>query len=372
MESRPTGVDKIATLRDRLAELDGDILQLVARRQTLAAELGRLKAATGHPIHDYAQEKEVIDRARRSAAKLNVGGEMAEQLVLLLIRASLTVQEQDRVEASGEGGGRKVLLIGGAGRMGRWLARFLASQGFAVEVADPAGPVADLPHLDDWRDSSLEHDMIVVATPLRTSRVVLEELGARRPRGVVFDIGSLKTPLRPGLMALADAGVAVTSIHPMFGPDTELLFGRHVVFVDVGVPEATRRVRELFASTMAIQVDMDLESHDRLVAYVLGLSHAVNIAFFTALAESGETAQRLAQLSSTTFDAQLEVSRSVAGENPHLYYEIQALNEYGMEALAALCDAVMRVRSVVHDSDEDGFATMMRRGEQYLREVPRR
>lgn len=46
---------------------------------------------------------------------------------------------------------------------------------------------------------------------------------------------------------------------------------------------------------------MDPESHDGLIAYVLGLSHALNIAFFTALAESGEAAPRLARMSSTTF-----------------------------------------------------------------------
>jgi hypothetical protein len=45
-----------------------------------------------------------------------------------------------------------------------------------------------------------------------------------------------------------------------------------------------------------------------LIAYVLGLSHALNIAFFTALAGSGEAAPRLAQLSSTTYDAQVDVA----------------------------------------------------------------
>ena len=94
----------------------------------------------------------------------------------------------------------------------------------------------------------------------------------------------------------------------MFGPDTELLSGRHVIFVDLGVPEATAAARALFEPTMATLVEMDLESHDRLIAYVLGLSHALNIAFFTALAESGEAAPQLATLSSTTFDAQLGVA----------------------------------------------------------------
>jgi chorismate mutase/prephenate dehydrogenase len=362
----------LTALRDQLAELDANLLQLVARRQAIATEIGRLKAAAGRATRDYAQEKDVVDRARRSAAALNLSGELAEQLTLMLIRASLTAQEQDRVQARGEGGGRKVLVIGGAGKMGNWFARFLGSQGFAVEIADPAGSAGDFPHIADWRTSPLDHDLIIVSAPLGTSLVILGELAARKPRGIVFDIGSLKTPLRPGLAALVAAGVAVTSVHPMFGPDTELLSGRHVIFVDVGVPEATRRAKELFGSTMAIQVEMDLDSHDRLVAYILGLSHALNIAFFTALAESGEAAQRLAQLSSTTFDAQLEVARRVAGENPHLYFEIQSLNDYGAESLDALVSAVQRVRTAVRSGDEEAFAAMMRRGEGYLQGVPRR
>src|SRR5690606_2828127 len=121
-----------------------------------------------------------------------------------------------------------------------------------------------------------------------------------------------KTPLREGLMRCARAGLMVASIHPMFGPDTRLLSGRHVVFVDVGVPEATRRARALFAATMAEPIEMSLEEHDRVMAYVLGLSHALNLAFFTALAESGELVPRLQELSSTTFDAQLKVASLVA------------------------------------------------------------
>jgi chorismate mutase/prephenate dehydrogenase len=152
----------------------------------------------------------------------------------------------------------------------------------------------------------------------------------------------------------------------MFGPDTELLSGRHVIFVDLGVPGATQAARELFASTMVEQVTMDLDSHDRLIAYVLGLSHALNIAFFTALSESGEAAPRLATLSSTTFDEQLAVAARVAGESPKLYFEIQSLNDYGTEALSALLYATERIRSVVRAGDEQAFTALMEKGRQYL------
>ena len=366
MDSPSNHSDKLAQLRAQLGELDVEILALVARRQTIVTEIGRSKGSLGIPARDYGQERDVIQRAREKAETMGLTPNLAEELMLLLIRASLAAQERDRVQEWGGGNGRKVLLIGGAGKMGIWLARFLASQNFDVEIADPTEAAGDFPQIPNWEDSPLDQDIIIVATPLRLSNKILEELARRKPKGIVFDIGSLKTPVRPGLNALIDAGVAVTSVHPMFGPNTEMLSGRHVIFVDVGAPEATRQARDLFASTMVAQVEMDLESHDRLIAYILGLSHALNIAFFTALAESGEDAPRLAQLSSTTFDAQLEVARLVAGDNPQMYYEIQSLNDYGTEALSALRDAVERIQSVVGEGDLEAFVSMMQRGKDYL------
>jgi chorismate mutase / prephenate dehydrogenase len=99
---------------------------------------------------------------------------------------------------------------------------------------------------------------------------------------------------------------------------------------------------------------------------VLGLSHALNIAFFTALADSGEAAPRLARLSSTTFDAQLDVAARVAAESPALYFEIQSLNEYGRESLDALGTAVERLRGLVSRGDARGFEELMLRGRAYV------
>jgi chorismate mutase/prephenate dehydrogenase len=206
----------------------------------------------------------------------------------------------------------------------------------------------------------------VLATPLGATDAILKDLALRRPPGVIFDVGSLKSPLRAGLLALKSHGCKVTSVHPMFGPDTELLSGRHVVFVDLGNEAALAAARELFAPTMAEQVVMSLDDHDRLIAYVLGLSHALNIAFFTALAESGEAAPKLARMSSTTFDAQLDVASRVAQESPELYYEIQSLNDYGAESLEALSQAVERLRTAVLSQDHTTFVALMRRGRDYL------
>jgi chorismate mutase/prephenate dehydrogenase len=355
-------------LRQQLNQLDGELLALIAKRQTISREVAAAKRATGHPTRDYQREREVILGVRAQAEKLGLPPLLAEQVLRLLIRSSLATQEQVSVAAQGTGSGRRALVIGGAGKMGAWFVQFLVSQGFTVQVADPAGAAPGIPVIDDWRrlpDLNL-FDFIVVATPLGVSGGILNELALRRPAGVVFDLGSLKSPLRGGLNALKAAGVRVTSLHPMFGPSTELLSGRHVIFIDMGSADALAAARSLFAPTMAEQVVMGLEEHDRLIAYVLGLSHALNIAFFTALVESGEAAPRLAQLSSTTFDAQLDVASNVAEESPELYFEIQALNDYGAESLHALGSAVERLRTTVLTRDFAAFRGLMEQGLAYL------
>lgn len=360
----------LKTLRDRLDETDRRLIELAAERQRIVAEIGEIKRSAGRELRDYAREREVLERAARNAEAAGIDPDLARGLLRQLIEASLARQEQDRVRAAAGGSGRRALVVGGAGRMGRWFARFLDAQGFAVEIADPAPSADEFPQRAALEDGPLDHDLVVVAAPLRVAATVLERLAELRPPGVVFDLGSLKSPLAAGLVALREAGVRVTSVHPMFGPSANVLAGRHVVFVDIGVPEATAFARALFADTLAVPVAMTLDEHDRLIGYVLGLSHVLNIAFFTALAGSEAMAETLARASSTTFDRQLAIARDVAGENPHLYFEIQHLNPHGAAAHRTLESALAQVLDAVRRGDEAGFVAVMEAGRRYLEACP--
>ena len=168
----------------------------------------------------------VILGARKAAAELGVSPDLAENLMRMLIRSSLATQEQISVATKGTGSGHRALVIGGSGKMGRWFVDFMASQGFTVDVSDTAGAPPGFAVIADWHKADLAaYDYIVVATPLGATGGILRELALLRPPGIVFDVGSLKSPLRAGLQALKAHGCQVTSIHPMFGPDTELLSG---------------------------------------------------------------------------------------------------------------------------------------------------
>jgi len=352
-------------LRRKLTAVDRQIVDLVAERQRVVGEIGSNKRTEGAATRDYAREKDVLDMGRAQAEQLGLDPDLAESILRQLITTSLASQERERVIAEGKGDGRRVLVIGGAGKMGGWFVEFFTSQGFATTVADPELEDGPGQHRN-WTNAGVDFDVIVVAAPLAVSGRILAQLAVLKPSGLVFDIGSLKSPLIDGLQELRSVGCKVTSLHPMYGPDTRLLSGRHLIFCDVGCEAATLAAKEMFAATMVEQLDMGLEDHDRMIAYVLGLSHALNIAFFTALAESGEAAPRLARMSSTTFDSQLLVSEAVAQDNPHLYFEIQHLNKFGLGPLDALAEAANRIRELVATGDEEGFVKLMDKGRDYF------
>ncbi|WP_428608778.1 prephenate dehydrogenase/arogenate dehydrogenase family protein [Sedimenticola sp.] len=361
----------LQALREKLSRLDVELLEMVARRQEIVAEIGRVKSSAGRGTRDYAREKDVLDLARRTAQRVGLDADIGEEMFRLLIRASLAAQELDKVTSQGTGSGKRALVIGGSGQMGQWFVRFLDAQGYAVEICDPLPAPSGHTRFASLEETDLSQDLLVIAAPINQTAQLLEILVERRPGGVIFDISSLKGPLAEGLQKLRAAGCHVTSIHPMFGPDTELLSGRNVVFIDdLGDTQATAVVQELFDSTMAEQVNMSLDGHDRAMAYVLGLSHAVNIAFFNALSQSGEEAEALATLSSSTFDAQMDVASRVAEENPYLYFEIQSLNAHSPRALVNLLNAVTQVAGRVLDGDESGFVALMEQGKAFLARRP--
>src|SRR5689334_8145633 len=120
---------KLEPLRSELGDIDREILALVARRQSVAQRIGQIKRDAGIPTRDYRQERDVVERARAAAVQHGLTATLGEELILALIRGSLTIQEKDTVATKGEGGGRRVLVIGGAGDMGSWCVSGLGDQG---------------------------------------------------------------------------------------------------------------------------------------------------------------------------------------------------------------------------------------------------
>ncbi len=367
MSNKPSlTAGELLELRQRLDVIDSRIVELIAERQAVVTTIGKHKLKTGLPLRHYEREREVIERGVARAETLGLEGTVARDILQTLIHHSLSNQETHKLVSSDHGQGRRALVIGGLGRMGVWMSRYLDMVGYRVDVADRVAADSPFQQVDDWQAVVYDYDLIVVATPLRPSNDILLRLAELKPDCLVFDIGSLKSPMREGLDAMRNNGCRVCSVHPMFGPNDVGLSGRHILFVDVGDAEAIAEARALFAHTAADCVELSLEEHDEVMAWVLGLSHLVNIAFAGALAQSGEAVPLLKQISSSTFNAQLNVATQVVSENPHLYYEIQQGNVNTAQVSKHFRKVLDELVKAVVDEDEEVFIQLMRSARQRL------
>lgn len=340
---------EIARLREEIGSLDREIVGLVARRLYLAGQIGLEKRLAASPVRAADVEAQVASRIATEGAARGVGSGFADALSRLLIEESVRSQEALVLPADEKGG---ALVVGGEGRMGRWLCRYLRAQGYRVTVHDSAGPRVDL------RRAATTADVVSVAVPMDAAPSVLEAIGAAEPAGVVFDIASLKTPVARVLRSLSREGRLVASVHPLFGPHFGPLSQATILLSDCGSREGLEKVRDLFGGSGAHLVDVPLEDHDEIMGTLLGLSHLTLLAFARAAARAPIDVG-LVPTEGTTFAHLAGVARGLLDDSPVLLREIQALNPHTPEVRRRLLQAVEDWARATADSDGKAFVTLL-------------
>lgn len=337
--------EALADLRSRIEQVDRKFAQLLIARQQLVREIAERKMEIGIPLRNYTVESQVLDRFARFCRENGVTEKWGIDLANLLINKSVELQS-NMLERRNSAGRMKVLVVGGLGKMGRWMCSFLDNQGHDVFINDPATGPSLFNQFEDIDDGLAIADMIIVSVPLEDSASVLEQILSRNPKGVVFDLCSLKKRILPMLRKGVAAGLKITSLHPLFGPETATLYGKNIIICSCGNEAADEMARSLFSETAANVLALEPEEHDRLMTMTLGLSHALNLIFARTLTASGESFPRLRSVASSTFSKQLSTTLDVVNENMQLYFEIQrqcdhtAIYESMQKELRALKSAV--------------------------------
>ena len=359
--------------RQSIRNIDSEILQLIADRMQLAEKVGLHKKRHQLPVKDYRVEKQIIERARTSAQQLGVYPNLAEDVMTTLIKYSVLKQDELKREglAPQDEAAHAVLIIGGAGHMGQWFAQFYESMGYAVSIYDEkplSGPTQLYP-----RHLSLEEGLdtfshIVLATPMEATNTLLKQLAILKPQALIVEICSLKAPIQTGLDAVLKAGLRIACMHPMFGPDTEILAGKNIVFCHSPGLASGELKQQHYLQTSANLLDISLADHDRLMSYILGASHLMNLVYSQVLARSGEPLSHLKSLAGTTFLKQLEVTSKVVAENQNLYFDIQTLNRSTPQLLNSLQDVLGELNHMLQSQQRQAFRNFMSDAQNYFEE----
>ena len=360
-------------LRTSIRDVDRQLLDLVSRRMELARQVGEYKRDRNLPIKDYRVEKIVLENAKKRADELGIYRNLAANIMQTLIEFSVLEQDviKQNLKDAQTNAGRRVLVIGGAGNMGRWFASFFLSLGFDVTIADKQSS-QDFRQIDITKDPLSSFDMILLATPMSQSSDLLDalcnkDLGSNT---IVIEICSLKTPVEKALERAELADLNVVSIHPMFGPDIEILSGRNIVFCHRQKgQDALQEIKSIFTQTSANLIDIDFDQHDRLMSYVLGAAHLQNLIFADLIRTSGFPLNKLMSMAGTTFSKQIDVTKNVVQENQDLYFEIQSFNKETRELFGKLKSSMELFDSQIAAQNLPAFKQMMQHARQYFSET---
>jgi len=255
----------------------------------------------------------------------------------------------------------KVSIIGGAGKMGRWLTRYFLKHGYDVTISDidrenakhlakSLGIRLAYSNLEAARSANL----IAVCTPINTVSTVIEEIHADlNPSATVMEISSVKAPVITIMKKIAINGIRVLSVHPLFGPGVEDLSKERMALVPIH--DAASEIS--FAERLFPQIEIvpvDAEEHDRAMALTLSLTHFINIVLASILAE--ENVKELKNLGGTTFTMQLLLSESIMTENPKLYASIQMNNPYTTRYLKKFLSKAYKLTRYISEKEEKKFS----------------
>src|SRR5439155_14066374 len=171
-------------------------------------------------------------------------------------------------------------------------------------------------------------DVIAVSVPMSASAEILRSITVLKPKGLVFDVCSLKGPVERELRAMGRSGLRIASVHPLFGPNLWPISSGNIAFIDCGNGKAVLEARELFRASGASFVDISLAHHDESMAFLLGLSQLCLLTFARCVAESPIDLAGLKSPPGTTFSRLSIAAAKLLADPPTLFRDLQALDPY--------------------------------------------
>ena len=270
---------------------------------------------------------------------------------------------------------RRVAVIGGAGDMGRWMAKHFTRMGCRVTISDVrrsrAERVAEELGVQTARnnvEAVSDADVTVLCVPPETVPAVVEETADHlKPGSTLVEISSVKTGVFEALKRVSERGVKTLSIHPLFGPGAPSPKGFRIVLIPVRDKEAERKeVESMFPG--AEVVEATLEEHEEAMAYTLALNYAVNTAL--ALTLRGVDLKRLRKLSGPTFSAQLSLSEAVTSMNPDISAAIMTGNAYTLKTLSEYVQNLKALMDAVKEGKTEKLIEMLREAKDTLTKDP--
>jgi len=332
--------------RSEIDSIDDQILNLLERRARVVARVGEVKKANNLPVFHPAREEDLIYNRRREAAKLALSPEMVEDIFRTIMRASRIKQTKTMAQKCVMPGA-KVLVVGGAGAMGRLIHGWFSAAGYDVCILES----------DDWgmvEEKAAGVDLAILSVPIHNTGEVAERLAPHlAPDAILADVTSTKS--EPMERMLGAHPGPVLGLHPMFGPTTDSLDKQIVVVSPGRDPEGCQWVVEQLAAWGAVTVAASAREHDEVMDVVQGLRHFATFAFGQFLSKRKISLQRTLEFSSPIYRLELDMVGRLFAQDPTLYADIIFSTPERLELLRGYVESLEDNINMLKEGDVGTF-----------------
>ena len=336
---------ELDSLRDKIDEVDAQLVQLLSQRLALVAEVGEVKSAHGLPIYAPDREAAMLARRREEAENLGVSGELVEDILRRLMRESYHREKDTGFKCLAPALG-DVVIVGGGGRLGSVFARMFTLSGYRVRIIEP----------EDWPRAPeilANAGLVLVSVPIHATEGVIARLGELPPGCILADLTSTKgAPLQAMLEVHAGP---VVGLHPMFGPDVLSLAKQVVVYCHGRGESSYQWLIEQMQIWGANLYEAGAKEHDEAMTLVQGMRHFTSFVYGQHLAGENPDLQQLLSFSSPIYRLELAMVGRLFAQDPTLYADIIFSSAHTREMLGRYLARFEQARALLDANDKQGF-----------------
>jgi len=338
-------LDPLGKLRDKIDDVDQQLVDLLAQRLALVAEVGDIKSEHGLPIYVPEREVAMLEKRREEAEAKGVPGALIEDVLRRVMRESYASEKDSGFKTVKPDLGR-VVVIGGAGKLGMLFVRMFRLSGYQVDILEQG----------DWNKADAlfaNAGLVVVSVPINLTESIIAQLGRLPKDCVLADITSIKDkPLQAMLNAHQGP---VVGLHPMFGPDVGNLAKQVIVCCDGRDKEQYQWLLAQMQIWGARIYDVDAKQHDEAMTLIQALRHFTSFVYGAHLAEENPDIQQLLDLSSPIYRLELAMVGRLFAQDPALYADIILSSDNNVAMIRRYAERFMQAAEMLERNDKQGF-----------------
>lgn len=339
-------MDELKEIRNQIDQVDQALLQLFAQRLALVKKVGEVKHKHGLPIYVPEREADMLAARREEAEKIGVPADLIEDVLRRLMRESYA-SENDFGFKTVNPEIKKIVIVGGTGKLGGLFARFLRQSGYYVQALGR----------EDWDNAEqilTGTDVVIVCVPINQTLATIERLQPYlTPNMLLTDLTSVKRQPLEKMLEVHQG--AVVGLHPMFGPDIASMAKQVVVRCDGRYPERYQWLLEQIQMWGAKIFQVEAAEHDHSMTYIQALRHFATFAFGLHLSKQPVNLANLLALSSPIYRLELAMIGRLFAQDGGLYADIIMDKPENLAVIESLKQTYADSLAFFEKGDKEGF-----------------